>query len=81
MRSASQPSILGVTLDPQLTFGPHAKLVVGKVASRLNVLKAVAGTDWGTSSEDLQLTFKAIAAPIINYAAPVYSPNLKPSNV
>ena len=27
------PKILGVTLDPQLTFGPHAKKVVKKVAS------------------------------------------------
>ena len=54
------PKILGVTLDPQLTFGPHAKTVVAKVGSRLNVLKAVAGTDWGSSSEDLQLTFKSM---------------------
>ena len=75
------PKILGVTLDPQLTFGPHAKKVVEKAASRLKVIKAVAGTDWGSSSEDLLLTYKAIGSTVIDYAAPVFSPNLKPSNV
>ena len=70
-----------MTLDPKVTFGPHANLVVDKVASRLSVLKAVSGTDWGSSCEDLQLTFKSILASIFDYTAPVFSPNLKPSNV
>ena len=36
------PKILGVTLDPQLTFGPHAKVVVDNMGGSLNVIKAVA---------------------------------------
>ena len=75
------PKILGVTWDPLLTFGPHARAVAGKVRSRLNILKALAGTDWGHSQEDLALTFRSLAMSLINYAAPIYSPNLKPSNI
>ena len=63
------PKILGITLDPQLTFGPHAKSVVGKVGSRLKILKALAGTDWGHSAEDLGLTFKSLVSSVINYGA------------
>ena len=75
------PKILGVTLDPLLTFGPHAKTVVDKVGARLKVLKALAGTDWGHSPEDLSITFKSLVSSVINYAAPIYSPNLKPCNI
>ena len=70
-----------MTLDPQLTFGPHAKAQVDKMGSRMNVMKAVAGTDWGGAQEDLELTYKAIGASMTTYAAPVYEPNLKPSHV
>ena len=47
----------------------------------MTIEKAVAGTDWESSKEDLLLTYKAIGSTVIDYAAPVYSPNLKPSNV
>ena len=49
------PKILGITLDLQLTFGPHAKMVMEKTAPRMNVIKAVSGTDWGGAREDLLL--------------------------
>ena len=78
---AKNPKILGVTLDPALTFGPHAKNIVDKVSSRHKVLKALAGTDWGNSREDMLLTFKSLVSSVIDYAAPIYSPNLKPSHL
>ena len=75
------PKIPGITLDPQLTFGPHARSVVTKVGSRLKILKALAGTDWGHSHEDLLITYKSLATSVINYGAPLYSPNLKPTHI
>ena len=75
------PKILGLTLDPHFTFGPHVKTVVGKMATRLKVLKALAGTNWGDAKEDLLLTYKALGGSIIDYAAPIFSPNLKPTHV
>ena len=75
------PKILGVTLDTSFTFGLHAKKVVDKVGARLKVLKALAGTDWGNFPEDMLLTYKSLAASIIDYAAPIYAPNLKPTHM
>ena len=75
------PKILGVTFDPLLTFGPHAREVAGKIGSRAKILQALAGTDWGHSREDICITFKSLAASQINYAAPVYAPNLKPTHI
>ena len=66
---AKNPKILGVTLDPMFTFGPHSKTVVDKVSTRLKILKSLAGTDWGHSKEDLNLTYKMLGSSVINYAA------------
>ena len=75
------PRILGVTLDPHYTFGPHVKTVVNKLAARLKVLKALAGTNWGNAKEDLLLTFKSLGGSVIDYAAPIFSPSLKQTHV
>ena len=75
------PKILGVTLDPHYTFGPHVKTIANKVAAHLKVLNALAGTNWGNAKEDLLLTYKSLGASIIVYAAPIFSPNLKPTHV
>ena len=78
---AKNAKILGVTWGTSFTFGPHVRSVVSKVGSRLKVLKALAGTDWGSSQADLLATYKSLEASVINYAAPIYSPNFKPSNI
>ena len=41
------PRILGVYLDPSLSFNRHIHYVAGIVSSRNNILTALAGTSWG----------------------------------
>ena len=47
------------------------------VLPRLNTLAA---TSWGQQKEILLMTYKAVARSIINYAVPVWSPNLHDTN-
>ena len=47
-----------------------------RVSDRNTILKALAGTSWGQQKEALLMTDKAVGRSIINYAAPVWSPNL-----
>ena len=68
--------ILGVYLDPSLSFKKHSQYVAERVSGRNNILKALAGTSWGQQKETLLMTYKAFGRSIINYAAPVWSPNL-----
>ena len=70
-----RPKILGVTLDTHLSFSPHIAKVAGKASSRLKILKALAGTDWGQEKETILMTFKSSVSPVFNYAAPLYRPN------
>ena len=74
------PRILEVYLDPSLSFNKHCQYVAERVSGRNNILKALAGTSWGQQRETLLMTYKAVSRSIINYAAPVWSPNLPDTN-
>ena len=73
------PRILGY-LDPTLSFNKHSQYVAERVSGRNNILKALAGTSWGQQKGTLLMTYKAVGRSIINYAAPVWSPNLHDTN-
>ena len=75
------PKILGVTFDYQLRFNVHADNVVASASSRLQILKALAGTSWGQNKELLLLTYKALVLPVILYAAPIWYPNVSATNI
>ena len=78
---AQNPKILGVHLDPLFTFSPHARETARGAAERVKVLKALAGTSWGQDAESLLITYKALIRTKLDYASPVWSPNIKPSPV
>ena len=69
------PKLLGVYLDTFFSFNTHCVQVANRVSKRNNVLKALAGTNWGQQKETLLLTYKALGRLIANSAAPVWSTN------
>ena len=69
------PKLLGVYLDIFFSFNTHCVQVANRVSKRNNVLKALAGTNWGQQKEMILLTYKALGRLIANYAAPVWSTN------
>ena len=72
--------ILGVYMDTSLSFNKHSSHVAERVSDTNNTLKALAGTYWGQQKETLLMTYKAVGRLIINYAAPVWSTNLRDTN-
>ena len=74
------PTILGVTFDPHFTFAHHSKTIAAKARSKLAILKATAGSTWGASKEVLSATFKGLIKSVLNYAAPVWAPNMSSSS-
>ena len=66
------PKILGVTLDTHFTFGLHARDCVKRDSRVLNVMKALPGSSWDFTTENLVATYKAIyiVRAILNYGAP-----------
>ena len=74
------PKILGVHMDTSLSFNKHSSHVAERVSGRNHILKSLAGTSWGQQKETLLMTYKAVGRSIINYAAPVWSTNLRDTN-
>ena len=69
------PRILGVKLDPHFTFSPHIDAIIKRIAPRINILKALTGTNWGQEKETLLITFKSLIRSLWTYAAPIWYPN------
>ena len=78
--TVKNPKILGVTMDCKHTYKHHTQEVKKKINSKNNILKALAGSTWGQTKEVITSTYKAIGQSSLNYCAPIYTPNLKPSN-
>ena len=72
-----QPRILGVKFDTHFTFAPHAREVAKSCTQRVKVMKALAGTTWGQDKETLLITYKSLIRSKIDFAAPVWVPNVK----
>ena len=74
------PKLLGVYFDTMYCFSQHIKKAVDKAKSRVNVLKALAGSSWGQDKETLLLTYKATCRSTLEYACPVWAPCISPTS-
>ena len=81
LRLKKEPEVLGLTLDTHFTFSPHIKAVAAKARRKLNLMRSLAGTSWGSSKETLLLLYKTYIRPTMEYAAPLWFPNACPSSV
>ena len=75
------PTILGVTWDPALTFRKHIENITTKAERKLNTMRALAGTNFGQSKEDQTLLYRQFIRPTINYASPAWAYNVSSRNV
>jgi hypothetical protein len=58
-------------------LSPHLGIAGGKGSSRLQLLKATSGQDFG-DKETLKLTYDAFVKSVITYLAPIWYPHMKP---
>ena len=58
---------LGVTFDTKLTWKEHIADITARSHRRLNVLKRLAGTKWGSATSTLNLTYRIFVKPVIKY--------------
>ena len=76
----SSPKILGVIMDPSISFHKHCTYLSDRIDKRNNMLTALAGSSWGQDKETLLLTYNASGKSIASYAAPVWSTNASDSS-
>jgi hypothetical protein len=65
IKHVNHPKYLGVTLDRTITFKSHLEKAAKKVSSRVNLLRILAGTKWGSNAQTLQTASLAVIALIL----------------
>ena len=63
--------VLGVTLDPLLSFRAHVDNLISKAKIRHGVMAALAKTNWGLETNVLRLTNSALLVSLTRYALPI----------
>ena len=67
----NNPSYLGIRLDPKLNFKTHFDDIATKVAKRLNLLKRLASSNWGTNKTTLRQLYTGYVRAVLDYSAPL----------
>ena len=70
---AMHPKVLGLTLDPKLTYSTHINNISVQAHKPLQIIKALT-TGWGKQKETLMATYKAVMRPALEYASSEWSP-------
>ena len=65
---------LGVIIDSGLRFNSHIKKVIGKCKRRNNILRCLAGKDWGQSMETQKALYSTYIRSALEYASAAWYP-------
>ena len=71
---ATQPKVLGLTLDPKLTYSTHIHNISVQAHKPLQMIKALTATGWAKQKETLLVTYRAVMRPALEYASSILSP-------
>ncbi|GFV91365.1 RNA-directed DNA polymerase from mobile element jockey [Trichonephila clavipes] len=74
IKKVDLPTYLGVTLDPELRFSKHIEQTANKALGKLNILRKLSGTSWGSRPQTLKSIFCTVIRPVLEYATPIWTP-------
>jgi len=64
--------ILGLIFDEKLAWTAHIKQLKDKAKKRLNIIKVLSSTKWGTDSKSLINIYKSLIRSILDYGSLLY---------
>ena len=71
---ATHPKVLGLTLDPKLTYSTHIHNISVQAHKSLQMLKVLTATGYCKQKDTLMATYKAVMRPALEYASSIWSP-------
>ena len=71
---ATHPKVLGLTLDPKLTYSTHIHTISVHAHKPLQIIKALTATGWCKQNGTLMATYKAVMRPALEYVSSIWSP-------
>ena len=76
LKLEKQVKILGIILSRHGCFTAHVDEIIKICQSRIQILRALAGSTWGCRKEIIIMTYKALILPLISYACTIWYPNI-----
>ena len=71
LRMTTHPKLLGLTLDPKLTYSTHIHNIS---VQALQMIKSLTVTGWGKQKDTLMATYKTVMIPALEYTSSIWSP-------
>ena len=65
----THPQVLGLTLDPELTYSTHIHNILVDAHKPLQIIKTLTATGWRTQKQTLKSTYRAVMRPALEYAS------------
>ena len=63
---------LGLIFDKKLTWRPHINDILERCKHKMNILKKLTGTKWGTNTKSLLIIYRALIRSLIDYGCQAY---------
>ena len=64
---------LGMIFDKHLTWQKHIENIVLRCKRKLNILRTLTKTEWGSSSKSLLMVYRAMIRPLLDYGCEAYN--------
>jgi len=63
---------LGVTFDSKLIWQPHIENITTRCKKKLNFLRCLSGTKWGSTTKSLLMVYRALIRSLLDYGCEAY---------
>jgi hypothetical protein len=64
---------LGVVFDRGLTWNAHTRYVLKRCKTRINFMKSIAGTAWGSHPDNMLILYKGLVRSVLEYGCVCFS--------
>jgi hypothetical protein len=71
-RPSASIRILGVWIDPRLSWGPHVKEVLRKMETQTNALLRTTASTWGATFTKARQIYNAVIRPALTYGSTIW---------
>ena len=81
LHRTTHPTVLGLTLDPKLTYSTHIHNISVQAHKPLHMIKVLTATGWVKQKETPMATCKAVMRKALEYASSIWSPLVSSTSI
>lgn len=72
IKRATSVKFLGMMFDQRLTWNEHISYLAEKCQKRINIMKLLTGSKWGSDKDTMVILYKTLIRSVLDYGSSVY---------